>query len=55
MFNLISNYAPDFLVIQYKLCFPKIKFKMMFNYGSDQDEYAGPTKSVRQVMFLPFQ
>ena len=57
MFNLLSNSAPDFLVIQtkgnkYELCFPKIKFKMMLNYGSDEDEYVVPTKSVRQVMFL---
>jgi len=60
MFNLLSNCVPDFLVIQtkgnkYELCFPKIKFKMMLNYGSDEDEYVGPTKSVRQVMFLPYQ
>ena len=60
MFNLLSNYAPDFLIIQtkgkkYELCFPKIKFKMMLNYGSDEDEYVGPTKSVHQVMLLPYQ
>ena len=57
MFNFLSNCAPDFLVIQtngkkYELSFPKIKFKMMLNYGSDEDEYVGPTKLVRQVMFV---
>ena len=60
MFNLLSNSAPNFLVIQtkgnkYELCFLKIKFKMMLNYASDKDAYVGPTKSVRQVMFLTFQ
>ena len=60
MFNLLSNCAPEFLVIQtkgkkYELCFPKIKFKTMLNYGSDEDEFVGPTKSVREVMFLPYQ
>ena len=60
MFNLLSNYAPDFLVIQtkgnkYELCFPKIKFKMILSYGSDEDKYVGPIKLVRQVMFLPYQ
>ena len=60
MFNLLSNCAPDFLVIQtkgkkYELCFLKIKFKMKLNYASDKDAYVGPTKSVRQVMFLTFQ
>ncbi|KAG2538668.1 hypothetical protein PVAP13_9NG419814 [Panicum virgatum] len=34
---------------KYELCFPKIKFKMMINYGSDEDEYVGPTKLVRQI------
>ncbi|KAG2538054.1 hypothetical protein PVAP13_9NG389700 [Panicum virgatum] len=34
---------------KYELCFPKIKFKMMLNYGSDEDEYVGPTKSVCQI------
>ena len=60
MFNLLSNCAPDFIVIQtngtkYELCFPEIKLKMMLNYGSDEDEYVGPTKSVCQVMFLLYQ
>ena len=60
MFNLLSNCVPDFLVIQtkgnkYVLCFPKIKFKMILSYGSDEDKYVGPIKLVRQVMFLPYQ
>ena len=60
MFDLLSNCTPNFLVIQtkgkkYELCFLKIKFKMMLNCGSDEDEYIGPTKLVRQVMFLPYQ
>ena len=60
MLNLLSNCALNFLVIQtkgnkYELCFLKIKFKMMLNYGSDEDEFVGPTKSVREVMFLPYQ
>ena len=60
MLNLLSNCALNFLAIQtkgnkYELCFPKIKFKMILNYGSDEDEYVGPTKLVRQVMFLPYQ
>ena len=60
MFNLLSNCAPEFLVIQtkgkkYELCFPKIKFKMILSYGSDEDKYVEPIKLVRQVMFLPYQ
>ena len=49
---------PDLYVIQskgkkYELCFPKIKCKMMVNYDSDEEEYNGPTKSLREVIYIP--
>lgn len=40
---------------KYEFCFPKIQCKMMLNYDSDEDEYDGPTKSLREVMFLSFK